>query len=143
MQMVGLGRREQDAVDARPEQAREDRAAADAEAVENAGQRGFEIVQRLGAGVERGERIDQHDLAIEPGKMIAEERPHHDVLVGLVAPHHHRPQRALRRLAVGGHVERRKGQRRRVRRDCPASGSGRAAAGSWQSARRGRRADSR
>ena len=67
-----------------------------------------------GPAVERGERIGQHDLAIEPGKMIAEERPHHDVLVGLIAAHHHRPQRSLRRLAADGHVERRKGQRRRV-----------------------------
>ncbi len=46
--------------------------------------------------------------------MIPEERPHHDVLIGLVAAHHHRPQRSLRRLPADGHVERRKGQRRRV-----------------------------
>ncbi len=46
--------------------------------------------------------------------MIAEERPHHDVLVGLIAPPHHRPQRVIGRAAVDGHVERRKGQRRRI-----------------------------
>ncbi len=114
MQMVRLGRGEQDAVDARPEQAGEKRAAADAEAIENAGKGCFEIVQRLRSGVERGERIRQHDLAIKPGKMVAEERAHHDILVGLVAAHHHRPQRSLRRLAVDRHLERRKGQCRRV-----------------------------
>ena len=44
--------------------------------------------------------------------MIAEERAHHDVLVGLVTPPHHRPQRTVGRAAVGGDIERRKGQRR-------------------------------
>ena len=46
--------------------------------------------------------------------MIAEERTHHDVLVGLVPPSHHRPQRTVGRAAVGGDIERRKGQRRRA-----------------------------
>ena len=47
--------------------------------------------------------------------MVAEERPHHDILVGLIAPSHHRPQRSIGRIAVLSHVERRKGQRRRAR----------------------------
>ena len=116
VQMIGLGRGEQDAVDPRPEQAAEQRAAADPEAIENSGKRGFEIVQRFRSGVERRERIDQHDLAIQPREMIAEERAHHHVLVGLVAPHHHRPQRSLGRRAVDRHIERREGQRRRTRK---------------------------
>ena len=48
--------------------------------------------------------------------MIAVERPHHHVLVGLVAPLHHRPERACGRAAVGGTVERREGERRRARK---------------------------
>ena len=115
MQMIGLGRRKQNAIDPRPEQIAEQRAAADPEAIENAGERRFEIVQRFRSGVEGGERIDQHDLAIEPREMIAEERPHHDVLVGLVTPPHHRPQRTVGCGAIGRHVERREGQRRRAR----------------------------
>ena len=115
MQMIGLGGGKQDAVDPRPEQGAEAAAAADPEAIENSGQRRLEIVQRFRSGIERRQRIDQHDLAIEPREMIAEERPHHDVLVGLVAPDHHRPQRSLRRRAIGRHIERRKGQRRRAR----------------------------
>ena len=47
MQMIGLGRGEQDAVDARPEQAGEKRAASDVEAIQDAGERGLEIMQRL------------------------------------------------------------------------------------------------
>ena len=112
VQMIGLGGGEQNAIDPRPEKTAEDRAAADAEAIENAGQRGFEIVQRFRPGIERGERIDQHDLPVEPGKMVAEERAHHDVLVGFIAPPHHRPQRAVGRAAVDRDVERCKGQRR-------------------------------
>ena len=47
--------------------------------------------------------------------MVAEERPDDHVLVGLVAPPHHRRTAsppAARRL--DGHVERREGQRRRA-----------------------------
>jgi hypothetical protein len=46
--------------------------------------------------------------------MIAEERTHHDVLVGFVPTLHHRPQRAVGGAAVDGHLKRRKGQRRRI-----------------------------
>ena len=115
VQMIGLGGGKQNAVDPRPEQIAEQRAAADPEAIQNAGKGGFEIVQCFRPGVEGRERIDQHDLPIEPGDVIAKKRPHHDVLVGLVAPLHHRPQRAVGRGAVGGDVKRRKGQRRRAR----------------------------
>ena len=76
----------------------------------------FEVVHAPRAGVEGRERIDQHDLAVEPREMIAEERPHHHVLVGLVAPLHHRPQRARRGAVPSARqIERREGQRRRAR----------------------------
>jgi len=66
------------------------------------------------AAVQRREHIDEHDLAVEAGEVIAEERPHHIALVGLVAPRHQRPQRAAweARCALG--IERREGQRRRA-----------------------------
>ncbi len=114
VQVIGLGGCKQNAIDPGTKKAAQDRAAADAEAIENARQRGFEIVQRFRPGIEGCERIDQHDLAVEAGKMVAEERTHHDILVGLVTPAHHRPQRAVGRAAVGRDIERRKGQRRRA-----------------------------
>ena len=92
----------------------EQRAAPDPEAIENSRQRGFEVVQRFRAGVERRQRIDQNDLAVEPREMIAEERPNHHVLIGLVAPDHHRPQRAVGCHALSRQIERRKGQCRRT-----------------------------
>ena len=58
------------------------------------GQRRLEIGDRRRAGVERLERVDQDDLPVEAGEMIAEERPHHGGLIGLVAPRHHRGERA-------------------------------------------------
>ena len=77
--------------------------------------RRLEIVQRFRSGVERGERIDQHHLAVEPREMIPEERADHDVLVGLVAPRiiaHSDPSGAV---PSSGHIQRREGQRRRAR----------------------------
>ena len=88
--------------------------AAGAERGEDRGERAFEIVHGVGPGVERRERIDQHDLAVEPREMLAKERPHHHVLVGLVAPLHHRRQRAGGRWRRAGQFERREGERGRA-----------------------------
>ena len=63
MQLVGLGRGEQDAIDARAEQVAQPRAPSAAEAVEDRGQRAFEVVQRGRSRVER--RRLQRDLAAE------------------------------------------------------------------------------
>ena len=110
MQMVGLGRREQDAVDARAEDRGEPRGAAGAEGAHDFGERVLEIGERGRAGVQRRQRVDQHDLPVEPGEMIAEERPHHMRLIGLVAALHHRRERAgrdrrrRRRAAIGAKV---------------------------------------
>ena len=102
-------------VDPRPEQAGEQAGAADPETIENSHQRAFQIVQRFRSGVERRERIDQNHLAVQPREMIPEEGAHHHVLVSLIAPAHHRPQRTLGRHAGVGQIERSKRQRRRAR----------------------------
>ena len=49
-------------------------------------------------GIQRRQHVDQHDLPVEPGEMIAEERLHDMRLVGLVAPLHHGGERAARQL---------------------------------------------
>ena len=58
------------------------------------GQRSFEIRERGGPSVESRQGIDEHDLSVEPGKMIAKERTNHDRLIGLEPSLHHGPQRA-------------------------------------------------
>ena len=63
---------------------------------EDRGERAFEILHGVGPGIEGRERVDQHDLAVEPREVLAIERPHHHVLVGLVAPLHHRPAASRR-----------------------------------------------
>ena len=100
VQMVGLGRGEQDAVDARAEDRGERRGAAGAKRAHHLGQRVFEIAHRRRAGIQRAERVDQHDLPVEPAEMVAEERLHDMRLIGLVAPLHHRRERSRRRLDV-------------------------------------------
>ncbi len=114
VQMVGLGGREQDLVDARAEKRGEPGIPAVAEGGQHVGERGFEIGHRIRAGIERGQHVDQHDLAVEPGEMIAEERPHHARDIGVVAARHHGVQRARLRLRVGRDVERSEGQHGRA-----------------------------
>ena len=93
VQMVGLGRGDQDAVDAAREKVGQETAAAGAEAGEDFGHRAFEVGHRAGPGIQRLHGVDQHDLPVEPGDVLAEERLDHMRLVGLVAPLHHRLQR--------------------------------------------------
>ena len=114
VEMVGLGGGEQDAVDARAEDRAQRRGAPGAEGAQHLGQRVFEIAHRRRAGIERAERIDQHDLAVEAAEMVAEERLDDVGLIRLVAPLHHRRQRARSRLDVSSHRQRREGQRRRA-----------------------------
>ena len=61
--------------------------------LEDLGERGLEIGDRLGAGVEGAERIDEHDLPVEPREVVAEEGADHDLLVGLEAALEHRVER--------------------------------------------------
>ena len=114
MQMVGLGRREQDAVDAWSEDRSEIGRASGAEGAHDFGQRILEILDRSGAGIECGERVDEDDLPIEPGEMIAKEWPRHVGLIGLVTARHHGRERAGRDRRVIVKRNRREGQRRRA-----------------------------
>ena len=114
MQMIGLGRGEQDPVDAGTEDRGEVRRASGAEGAHDVGERILEILDRRRAGIERRERVDQHDLPVEPGEMIAKERPRHMRLIGLVAARHHRRERAGSDRRVVAERNRREGQRRRA-----------------------------
>ncbi len=97
-----------------PEDRGEARGAPGAEGGQHLGQRVLEVAHRRRAGVQRGQRVDQHDLAIEPGEMVAEERLDHVGLVGLVAALHHRRHRARGDLRALADRDRREGQRRRA-----------------------------
>jgi len=114
MQMVSLCRREQDAVDAWSEDRSEIGRASSAEGAHDFGQRILEILDRSGAGIECGERVDEHDLPIEPGEMIAKEWPRYVGLIGLVTARHHGRERAWRDRRVIVKRNRREGQRRRT-----------------------------
>ena len=114
MEMVRLGRRHQDPVDFWPEQLVQRIAAPDPEGREHLVEGVLEVAQRRRSGIERGQRVHQHDLPVEPGEMVAEERFDHMALVGLVAALHHRGQRALDRLVALGQGQWREGQRGRA-----------------------------
>ena len=62
--------------------------------------------------MDRAENVDEHDLAVDPGEMIAEERFDHARLVGLVAAREFAGERAARR---GPGRQRREGEGRRAR----------------------------
>ena len=57
----------------RPKRLDSERVGALAEAGEDVGERLLQVLHRRGAGVERGQRVDQHDLPVEPGEMAVEE----------------------------------------------------------------------
>ena len=114
VQMVGLCRREQDAVDAGAEDRGEPRGSSGAEGAHDVGERILEIGDRGRAGVERRKGVDQNDLPVEPGEMIAKERPHHMRLIGFVAASHHRRERAGNERRLVGERDRSEGQGRRA-----------------------------
>ena len=88
---------------------------AGAEGGEHVGERRFEVAQRRRPGIQRGQHVDQDDLPVEPGEMVAEERLHDMRLVGLVAPLHHGGERTPdRTCGPRRYVERREGQRGRA-----------------------------
>ena len=101
-------------VDARAEDRGEARGPAGAKGAQHVGERVLEVAQRRRPGIQRRQRVDQHDLPVEPGEMIAEERAHHMRLVGLVAPLHHRRDRARGDRVAFAERNRREGQRRRA-----------------------------
>ena len=87
----------------------------------------LQIGQRAGAGVDGGERIDEHDLPVEAGEVVAEERLHHVRLVALEAARQHGPQAAALVGGGGGlRRQRKEGEQRRagkVARQQEAAGS--------------------
>ena len=111
--VIGLGRREDDAVDPPRQDGGEPARLAGTEGGEHVGERRLKIAERRRPGIQRREHVDQHDLPVEPREVIAEERLHHMRLIRLVAPLHHGGERRLLPVPViGGNVERREGQRR-------------------------------
>ena len=85
VQVVGLGGGEEDAVDAAAEDRREPGARAGAEAGEDLGHGGAQVLDGARAVVDGAERVDEHDLAVEAGEVVAEEGVDDDALVGLEA----------------------------------------------------------
>ena len=89
MDVVCLGCREQDAVDAAGDQSRNGIAVSLSETGEDVGQRSFEVGNRCRSCVQCAERIDEDDLTIETCEVVAEERPDNNVLVRFVAALQH------------------------------------------------------
>ena len=89
VEVVGLGGGEQDAVDAPPHQSGQPVGAAEAEGGEDVGQRRFEVGDGGRAGVEGREGVDENDLPVEAGEVIAEEGANDRRFVRLVAARHH------------------------------------------------------
>ena len=108
---------------------REREVASGAESAHDVGERVLEIGERGGTGVERRKGVDQHDLPVEPGEMVAKERPHHMRLIGLVAARHHRRERAGGDRRLVGEGDRSERQSRRAlevaRHEEPAGRQGR------------------
>ena len=101
VQVVGLGGGEEDAVDAAAEDRREPGARAGAEAGEDLGHGGAQVLDRARAVVDGAERVDQHDLTVEAGEVVAEEGCDDDALVGLEALLEGAPERGGRARRSG------------------------------------------
>ena len=107
--VVGLGRGEQDAVDPLAENGGEPAIRAGTETIQDRPQRPLKVGNRGISRIHRAEHIDQHDLPVQLGKMIAEERLHHMRLIGLEAPLHHGAQRTARHVSTRRQIERHEG----------------------------------
>ena len=81
-----------DAVETSPEERGQKRIRAWTEAGQHIRHGAFQILYGLRAAIDRLKGVDQYDLPIEPGKMLAEERLYDNGFVGLVTPLHHRPE---------------------------------------------------
>ena len=83
--VVGLAGGEQHLVDPGREQAAEEAGLAVAEAPQDHRQRQPRVGEVAGAGVEAGEQVDQHDLAVEAAEMLLVEAADHLLAIGLEA----------------------------------------------------------
>src|SRR5262249_56640671 len=73
------------------------------------------VLERLAAGEQRAENVDEHDLAGEIAEVLLVERRHHVRLVGREALLHQRAERAVgRALDAVGDAERREAEKRPV-----------------------------
>ena len=90
--MIGLGGGEQQPVDAARQDGGQPGVGPRPEALEDRLHAGLQVGQRAGAGVDGGQRVDQHDLPVEAGEVVAEERLHHVRLVALEAARQHGAQ---------------------------------------------------
>ena len=116
VQLVGLGGGEQDPVGARAETARSARLPRPTRKQSRiAASAPCRSRTACGPPSSAASSIDQHDLPVEPGEMVAEERPHHDVAIGLVAPRASAPScEPGGGSSPAGSSQRREGQRRRA-----------------------------
>src|SRR6185437_6806958 len=114
VKVIGLGSGKHDAVDPRSKQTGPQSVRAGPEAFEDLSHGAFEIDDRLLAPVQRGKHIDKHDLPVEPRKVVTKKGSHNVAFIGLVAPLHHREQRAARKNFLILHVKRRERQCRRA-----------------------------
>jgi hypothetical protein len=113
--VVGLGRREQHPVGPGREQAGQDRVAAGPEGEEHPVEGLFQLHQRRRAGVDGGEHVDQHDLAVDALEMLAEEGAHDAGLVGFEAPFHQRAEASGGNRRARGEIQGGEGEGRRAR----------------------------
>ena len=112
--VIGLGRREQHPVGAGREQAGQERVAAGPERHQHLIERLLQFGQRDRPGIDGGEHVHEHDLAVDALEMIAEERPDHMGLVGLETPLHEGGEAARRDRLALRQVEGREGERGRA-----------------------------
>src|SRR5262245_61108496 len=82
------------------------------EAGEHALERALQIAERAWPGVDGGERVDEHDLPVEPGEVVAEERLHHVRLVALEAAGEHGAETAAAEGSLGPGRQRKEGEER-------------------------------
>ena len=109
--MVGLGGGEQDLLDPpAAQQAAQPAIATGAKSAQHIRHGAPQVLNRLRPLMHRAQHIDQHDLAVDPGEMIAEERLHDLGLIAFITPRHLAPQTAAQ--GRGGLRQRGKRQHR-------------------------------
>src|SRR5690606_14691531 len=111
--VVGLGGGKENAVYPAREGAQQRIGFALAETGQYGAEGRFEIAHRSGPGIERAQRVDKHDLPIQPREVVAEEGADDPILVGLVTLLQHAVETVAANIA-GGQGERGKGQGRRA-----------------------------
>ena len=95
VEVIGLGGGEEDLFDTlAEEELGQEGVPAGAEGGEDIAHGLAEVFDRLGSGMDRAQRIDENDLAVDPGEVIAEEGFDDFALVGLEPPFELAPEAA-------------------------------------------------